>query len=177
MGRNNTQQNRRKIDSESPIRIVAYQYWAMFRKPQPLLVSEKVRQYTSNLHGTTPPICIAVLSWLLSFEDREALQYASHFVLQYASHLYSAVRPPFVQQNFWKNTGGWGHRNVSEIFSRSLGNARFESPVESVGISYYRLLTPCHTRLRRPPRGPFSYQGVSTRGVRHSPDYASTFFF
>ena len=24
------------------------------------------------------------------------------------------------------------------------------------------------TRLRRPPRGPFSYQGVSTRGVRHS---------
>ena len=40
---------------------------------------------------------------------------------------------------------------------------------ESVGISN-RLLTPCHTRLRRPPRGPFSYQGVSTRGVRHSPD-------
>ena len=39
---------------------------------------------------------------------------------------------------------------------------------ESVGISN-RLLTPCHTRLRRPPRGPFSYQGVSTRGVRHSP--------
>ena len=34
---------------------------------------------------------------------------------------------------------------------------------------YYRLLTPCHTRLRRPPRGPFSYQGGSTRGVRHSP--------
>ena len=32
-----------------------------------------------------------------------------------------------------------------------------------------RLLTPCHTRLRRPPRGPFRYQGVSTRGVRHSP--------
>ena len=42
---------------------------------------------------------------------------------------------------------------------------------ESVGISN-RLLTPCHTRLRRPPRGPFSYQGVSTRGVRHSPDDA-----
>ena len=39
---------------------------------------------------------------------------------------------------------------------------------ESVGISN-RLLTPCHTRLRRLPRGPFSYQGVSTRGVRHSP--------
>ena len=40
--------------------------------------------------------------------------------------------------------------------------------VESVGISN-RLLTSCHTRLRRPPRSPFSYQGVSTRGVRHSP--------
>ena len=38
----------------------------------------------------------------------------------------------------------------------------------SLGISK-RLLTSCHTRLRRPPRGPFSYQGVSTRGVRHSP--------
>ena len=38
----------------------------------------------------------------------------------------------------------------------------------SVGISN-RLLTSWHTRLRRPPRGPFSYQGVSTRGVRHSP--------
>ena len=37
-----------------------------------------------------------------------------------------------------------------------------------------RLLTPCHTRLRRPQRGPFSYQGVSTRGVRHSPDYSKT---
>ena len=32
-----------------------------------------------------------------------------------------------------------------------------------------RLLTPCHTRLQRPPWRPFSYQGVSTRGVRHSP--------
>ena len=39
---------------------------------------------------------------------------------------------------------------------------------ESVGICN-RLLTPCHTRLRRPRRGPFSYQGVSTKGVRHSP--------
>ena len=43
------------------------------------------------------------------------------FVLQYASYLYgstppicTAVRPPFVRQYFWRNTGGWGHRNVSE---------------------------------------------------------------
>ena len=40
-----------------------------------------------------------------------------------------------------------------------------------MGISN-RLLTPCHTRLRRPPRRPFSYQGVSTRGVRHSPEFS-----
>ena len=26
----------------------------------------------------------------------------------------TAVRPPFVRQYFWKSTGGWGHRNVSE---------------------------------------------------------------
>ena len=50
----------------------------MFRKPQPLQLVEKVRQYTSNLYGSTPPICIAVLSWLLSFEERETLQYTSH---------------------------------------------------------------------------------------------------
>ena len=30
-----------------------------FQKPQPLLVSKKVRQYTSNVYGSTPPICIA----------------------------------------------------------------------------------------------------------------------
>ena len=76
----------------------------MFRKPQPLLVSEKVRQYTSNVYGSTPPICTAVLSWLLSFEERETLQYASHL---YGSMppICTAVRPPFVRQYFWKNTG------------------------------------------------------------------------
>ena len=39
------------------------------QKPQSLLVSEKVLQYTSNLYGSTPPICIAVPSWLLSLEE------------------------------------------------------------------------------------------------------------
>ena len=63
----------------------------MFWKPQPLQLVKKVLQYTSNLYGSTPPICIAVLSWLLSFEERETLQYASHFVLQYASHLYGST--------------------------------------------------------------------------------------
>ena len=67
--------------------------WAMFRKPQPLPVSEKVRQYTSNLYGSTSPICTAMLSWLLSFEERETLQYASHL---YGSTppICTAVRPP-----------------------------------------------------------------------------------
>ena len=90
------------------------QRWATFRKPQPLqLVCKKVLQYTSNFYGSTPPICIAVLSWLLSFKERETLQYASHLYCS-TPPICTAVRPPFVRQYFWKNTGGWGHRNVSE---------------------------------------------------------------
>ena len=37
-----------------------------------------------------------------------------------------------------------------------------------------RLLTPCHTKLQRPPRGPYNYLGVSTRGVRHSPSNSNS---
>ena len=100
--------------SRADLRIDSRELWAMFRKPQPLQLVQKVRQYTSNLYGSTLPICIAVLSWLLSFEERETLQYASHL---YGSTppICTAVRPPFVRQYFWKNTGGWGHQNVSEI--------------------------------------------------------------
>ena len=76
------------------------------QRPQPLLVYKKVLQYTSNLYGSTPPICIAVPSWLLSLEERETQQYTSHlycskppictavrlpFVRQYASHLYGST--------------------------------------------------------------------------------------
>ena len=81
--------------------------------PTPTTCLKKVRQYTSNLYGSTPPICIAILSWLLSFEGRETLQYASHLYCS-TPPICTAVRPPFVRQYFWKNTGGWGHRNVSE---------------------------------------------------------------
>ena len=49
-----------------------------FQKPHPLLVAKKVRQYTSNLYGSMPPICIAGPSWLLSLQARETQQYASH---------------------------------------------------------------------------------------------------
>ena len=59
-----------------------------FQKPQPLLVSKKVRQYTSNLYGSRPPICIVGPSWLLSLEERGSPTVHLPFVLQYASHLY-----------------------------------------------------------------------------------------
>ena len=84
-----------------------------FRKPQPLLVSKKVRQYTSNLYGSTPPICIAGPSWLLSLEERETQQYTSHLYCS-TPPICTAVRLPFVRQYFWENTGGWGHRKVPE---------------------------------------------------------------
>ena len=69
-----------------------------------------------QFYGSTAPICIAVLSWLLSFEERETLQYASH--------LYCST-PPFVRQYFWKNTGGWGHQNVSDRISRLFSETSF----------------------------------------------------
>ena len=40
--------------------------WAMFRKPQPLQLVQKVRQYTSNLYGSTPPICIAAIDAMMT---------------------------------------------------------------------------------------------------------------
>ena len=84
--------------------VVGALVWAMFRKPQPLQLVQKVRQYTSNLYGSTPPICIAVLSWLLSFEERQTLQYASHLYCS-TPPICTAVRPPFVRQYFWKILG------------------------------------------------------------------------
>ena len=64
-----------------------------------------VRQYAPHLYRRT--------FLELSFEERETLQYASHL---YGSTppICTAVRPPFVRQYFWKNTGGWGHRNISD---------------------------------------------------------------
>ena len=73
------------------------------------------RHVWKTLNGSTPPICIAVLSWLLSFEERETLQYTSHLYCSMPP-ICTAVRPPFVRQYFWKNAGGWGHRNVSDLW-------------------------------------------------------------
>ena len=47
--------------------------------------------------------------------------------------------------------------------------ARCAEEMTGICRDFQWLLTPCHTRLRRPPKGPFSYQGVSTRGVGHPP--------
>ena len=46
-----------------------------FGNPNPYNLS---RKYGSTPPICTAPICIAVLSWLLSFQERETLQYAFH---------------------------------------------------------------------------------------------------
>ena len=78
-------------------------------------VSKEVRQYTSNLYGSAPPICIAGPSWLLSLEEREIQQYTSHLYCS-TPPICTAVRLPFVRQYFWENTGGWGHRKVPDFW-------------------------------------------------------------
>ena len=77
-----------------------------FQKPQPLLLSKKVLQCTSNLYGRTPPIRIAGPFWLLSFEKRGNQTVCLPFARQTASHLYGST--------FEKVRGGWGHRKVPE---------------------------------------------------------------
>ena len=61
-------------------------------------------------YGSTPPICTAVRPPFVS-------PYFPGIKLRRKGN--PAVRPPFVLQYFWKNTGGWGHRNVSEKSARS----------------------------------------------------------
>ena len=55
----------------------------------------------ANLYGSTPPICIAVPSWLLSLEERETQQYTSHLYCS-APPICTAVRLPFVRHYFEK---------------------------------------------------------------------------
>ena len=75
-----------------PIKTFIWHRSEEFQKPQPLLVSKKVLQYTSNLYGSTPPICIAALSWLLGLEERETQQYTSHLYCS-TLHLYDSTPP------------------------------------------------------------------------------------
>ena len=75
-------------------------------EPQPLLFSKKLLQYTSNLCASTPPICIAAPSWLLSLEERETQQYTSHLYCS-TPPICTAVRLPFVRQYAsHESTGG-----------------------------------------------------------------------
>ena len=67
---------------------------------------------------------------------------------------------PLVAERAFPTSDYWGRTGVARCAE--------EMRQDSVGISN-RLLTPRHIRLRRPARGPFSYQGVSTKGVRHPP--------
>ena len=69
-----------------------------FQKPQPLLVSEKVLQYPSNMYGSTPPICIAVPPWLLNLEEMETQQYTTH--------LYGST-PPICTAILSRSTESW----------------------------------------------------------------------
>ena len=86
--------DRNKVQEKGVVaRDVEYSNPEEFQKPQPLLASEKVLQYTSNLYGSMPPICIAVPSWLLSLEKwkpNSAPPFSTAvrlpFVRQYASH-------------------------------------------------------------------------------------------
>ena len=68
--------------------------------PTGLGESSAVHGDTSNLYGSTPPIFIAVLSWLLSFEERETPQYASRLYCN-TPPICTAVRAPFVRQYFY----------------------------------------------------------------------------
>ena len=78
-----------------------------------------------------------MLSWLLSFEERETLQYASHLYCS-TPPICTAVRPPFVRQYFRKNTGGWGHRNVSDcLFSKVLRACKVRNPWCFGGFPWY----------------------------------------
>ena len=96
-----------------------------FRNPNPY--------WSRRKHCNRPPICTALLqicitvpSWLLSLEERESQQYTSHLYCN-TPPIWTAMRLPFVQQDSWESTGGWGHRKVSErMLLKSLWHGLLE---------------------------------------------------
>ena len=93
-----------------------------------------VRQYAPHLYHRT--------FLELSFEERETLQYASHLYCS-TPPICTAVRPPFVRQYFWKNTGGWVHRNVSDLMLgrdcfRALFRKQFPPPLNWLKSGFSR---------------------------------------
>ena len=86
-----------------------------FRNPKPYNLSkQKVRQYTSNFVRQYAPHLYrrTFLSSKLRRKGNPAIRLP--FVPAIRLPFCTAVRPPLVRQYFWKNTGGWGHRKVSE---------------------------------------------------------------
>ena len=113
-----------------------------FPKSQPLLVSEKVLQYTSNLYGSTPRICIAVPPWRLNLKKGNPTVHLP-FVLQYASHLYGSMPPictavclPFVRQYFWEVLGVGSPESSWLKISESLRTGSVELKARLQGYCY-----------------------------------------
>ena len=77
--------------------------------PTPTTCLKSTRQYTSNLYGSTPPHLYhrTFLASQLRRKGEPAVPYASHLYCS-TPPICTAVRPPFVRQYFWKNTGGVG---------------------------------------------------------------------
>ena len=62
---------------------------------------------------------------------------------------------PLVAERAFPTSDYWGRRRVARCVEEMTGICR----------DFQWLLTPCHTRLQRPARGPFSYQGLATGGL------------
>ena len=113
----------------------------MFRKPQPVQPVQKVRQYTPHLYGSTPPICIAVLSWLLSLEEMESQHYTSH--------LYGSTPPictAVLLEKYWglgspeRSRPSANAVNSSKPFHSSMWNECYTS--ERLGLSPSTVASP-----------------------------------
>ena len=127
--------------------------WAMFRT-QPLQLVKKVRQYTSNLYGSTPPVCIAVLSWLLSFEERETPQYASHLYCS-TPPICTAVRLPFVWHgSTFGKILGQGRILVVWILAPKLPNSDLKIAVDFWGGFCSSYSFPRKKARKIPPKNP-----------------------
>ena len=116
------------------------------QKPQPLLVSEKVLQYISNLYGSTFPICITVLSWLLSFAQGKPG--STHPVC-------TAVRLPFVRQYFEKVLGlGSPESNpLCAHHTSMLSSVLDTSCLQRLGATWVTAVPSTKSKVKRLQRG------------------------
>ena len=82
-----------------------------FGNPNPYNLSKQYGSTPPICTAVRPPICIAVLSWLLSFEERETLQYASHLYCS-TPPICTRSTPPICTAVLLER----GHRKISESF-------------------------------------------------------------